>query len=72
VVAVTALYDALVSGAAGERIGRDDAIVLLREHPATFRNDVLEALSRLVRQRRDAGARRRRRDTADQEAAGAA
>ena len=72
VVAVAALYDALVSGVAGTRVGRDEAIALLREHPATFRTDVLEALARLVRQRHDAGARRRRKDAGGAEAAGAA
>ena len=72
VVAVAALYDGLVSGAAAARTGRDEAIDLLRDHPATFRADVLDALSRFVRQRPDAGARRRRRDDGEEEAAGAA
>ncbi len=72
VVAVAAMYDGLVAGSGADRIGRDEAITMLREHPATFRLDVVEALSRLVSQRRDAGARRRRRDVDDEEAAGAA
>ena len=72
VVAAAALYDALLSGPASERIGRDEAVTHLREHPATFRTDVLDALARRVRQRRDAGARRRRRDAREEAAEGAA
>jgi hypothetical protein len=69
---VAALYDELVSGAGAARTGRDEAIDLLRDHPATFRADVLDALSGFVRQRPDAGARRRRHDDGEEEAAGAA
>ena len=64
-------YDELVSGKGRHRVGRADAIDRLRLDPATFRENVLDALAEVVHQRRDPG-RRRRRDDAVEEARGAA
>jgi diguanylate cyclase (GGDEF)-like protein len=71
IVAVANAYDELNSGLGGPRVGRRDALDRLREHPATYRSDVLDALAAAVHQRRDAGRRRRQTDAVE-EARGAA
>ncbi len=71
IVAAANGYDELTTGAASRRGGRREALASLREHPATFRADVLTALSRAVNERRDPGRRRRQNDAAE-EARGAA
>ena len=75
VVAVVALYDALITGStptAEQPLGRDAAVEELRRHPATFRADVLDALAGVVRHRGDVGRRRRRNERRGGEAQGAA
>ena len=71
VLAVANAYDELVSGAAGDRHGRADAISALRDDPATYRSDVLSALAAVVDGRADQGRRRRAADD-DLEERGAA
>jgi len=71
VVGVANAYDELVSGMSGPRLGRSEALACLRDAPATYRGDVLDALAQTVGQRRDVGRRRRAAD-APQEARGAA
>ncbi|MCV0402247.1 MAG: GAF domain-containing protein [Chloroflexi bacterium] len=68
VIAAASAYDELVAGGS---MGRSDAMQRLREHPATFRSDVLAALAATVDDHADAGRRRRSGDRPD-EARGAA
>ena len=72
VIGVANAYDELLAGMGGPRVGRADAIAALRTDPATWRNDVLDALAAAVSQRPDAGRRRRGSDVAAREARGAA
>jgi hypothetical protein len=62
VLAVAGAYDALVSGVAGPRVGRADAMAAVRSDPATYRSDVLNALAAVVDDRGDQGRRRRATD----------
>ena len=71
IIAAANGYDELTTGATPRRRGRREALEALREHPATFRADVLAALARTVNERRDPGRRRRQTD-ASQEERGAA
>ncbi len=59
VIGVANLYDELTAGGA---TGRRDAIDALKQHPATFRHDVLAALAATVDIQPDAGRRRRASD----------
>jgi diguanylate cyclase (GGDEF)-like protein/excisionase family DNA binding protein len=75
VVAAAVLYDALVTestGPADRTMGRDEALDVLRRHPATIRREVLDALAGVVRHRPDIGRRRRRPERPASEARGAA
>ena len=72
VIAAARAYDAAVSASSGRRLGRREALDMLRNDPATYRADVLEALGRVVGGVPDAGRRRRAGDAHDQEALGAA
>ena len=65
-------YDELVSGATGQRVGRAEAMVMLRASPAGYRRDVLETLAAIVEEREDVGRRRRRSDARAGEERGAA
>lgn len=71
VIGAAKSYDELVSATRRPRIGRAEAMEVLRVASATWRTDVLTALSELVAERPDRGRRRRRADSA-QEARGAA
>ena len=71
VIGVANAYDELVAEPGGRGLGRADALRALRKDPATWRNDVLDALGAAVHERRDAGRRRREAD-AEREARGAA
>ena len=64
-------YDELVSGA-GKRVGRAEAMTMLRASPAGYRRNVLDALAAVVAERGDVGRRRRRSDTRTEEERGAA
>jgi hypothetical protein len=72
VIAVARAYDAAVSASSGRRLGRREALDMLRDDPATYRADVLEALGGVVGGVPDAGRRRRAGDAHDEEARGAA
>lgn len=72
VVALANAYDLLVTGLAGRRLGRHDALDQLRADPATYRSDALDALARVVNARPDAGKRRRGSDAPSEEDRGAA
>jgi diguanylate cyclase (GGDEF)-like protein/excisionase family DNA binding protein len=65
-------YDELVSGGTGPRVGRAEAMAMLRASPAGYRRDVLDALAAVVEERADAGRRRRRSDAQTKEERGAA
>ncbi|MGH2427740.1 MAG: GAF domain-containing protein [Candidatus Limnocylindria bacterium] len=66
VIAVANGYDELTAGVGTRRVGRSGALARLHAHPATFRQDVLEALAAVVAHRTDAGRRRRQSDAPDQ------
>ncbi|HET9417300.1 MAG TPA: GAF domain-containing protein [Candidatus Limnocylindria bacterium] len=72
VIGVANAYDHSVTGDAGQRVGRAEALASLRRDPATWRSEVIDALASAVSQRQDAGRRRRGNDVAIQEAHGAA
>ena len=72
VIAVARAYDAAVTSAGDRRLGRREALEKLRTDPATFRQDVLDALGRVVGAADDAGRRRRAEDAMREEARGAA
>jgi diguanylate cyclase (GGDEF)-like protein/excisionase family DNA binding protein len=65
-------YDELVSGGTGTRVGRAEAMSMLRASPAGYRRDVLETLAAIVAERGDVGRRRRRTDDRTEEERGAA
>ncbi len=69
-IGVANAYDELVAGTGHARVGRNEALEVLRRDPATWRVDVLDALAATVRERRGAGRRRRQADA--REARGAA
>jgi diguanylate cyclase (GGDEF)-like protein/excisionase family DNA binding protein len=71
VVGAANAYDELVAEAGGRGLGRSEALQALRQDPATWRDDVLDALAVAVHERRDAGRRRREAD-GSHEARGAA
>jgi diguanylate cyclase (GGDEF)-like protein/excisionase family DNA binding protein len=60
-------YDELVSGGTGTRVGRAEAMAMLRSAPAGYRRDVLAALAATIEERGDVGRRRRRSDTRKEE-----
>jgi hypothetical protein len=72
VIAVARAYDAAVSASSERRLGRREALSMLRDDPATYRADVIEAMARVVGGNADAGRRRRAGDAPDEEARGAA
>ena len=72
VIGAANAYDELLSGMGRPRVGRSVALSRLRNDPAGYRSDVLEALAASVEQRRDVGRRRRAGDAAAQEERGAA
>jgi diguanylate cyclase (GGDEF)-like protein len=72
IIGVANAYDHLVTGVGRLRAGRAEALAELRLDPATWRQDVLDALAATVNQRRTDGRRRRRGDAAGREARGAA
>ena len=72
VIGVADAYDTLVAGVGRPRVGRRDAIAALRADTASWRPEVVEALTGVVNQRRDPGRRRRGSDTAAVEDRGAA
>jgi diguanylate cyclase (GGDEF)-like protein/excisionase family DNA binding protein len=72
VIGVANAYDELVAGVGRSRVGRSQALALLRRDPATWRSEVVDALAGTVAQRRDAGRRRRASDASEREARGAA
>jgi diguanylate cyclase (GGDEF)-like protein/excisionase family DNA binding protein len=65
-------YDELVSGGTGARVGRAEAMKMLRASPAGYRRDVLTTLAVAVEERGDVGRRRRRSDSQTEEERGAA
>jgi hypothetical protein len=65
-------YDELVSGGTGRRVGRTEAMRMLRSSPAGYRRDVLGTLAAAVEERGDVGRRRRRSDPRTEEERGAA
>jgi diguanylate cyclase (GGDEF)-like protein/excisionase family DNA binding protein len=71
VVGVANAYDELVAGVGRPRVGRSEALSRIRNDPAGFRPEVLDALATSVEGGVDAGRRRRRTDV-DEEARGAA
>jgi diguanylate cyclase (GGDEF)-like protein/excisionase family DNA binding protein len=62
IIGVANAYDELVVGTDGPRLGRSDAMAALRDDPATYRSDVLNALAAVVDERLDRGRRRRAAD----------
>jgi diguanylate cyclase (GGDEF)-like protein/excisionase family DNA binding protein len=72
VIGAANAYDELLSGMGHPRVGRSVALSRLRNHPAGYRPDVLDALATIVEQRRDVGRRRRAGDAATGEERGAA
>jgi hypothetical protein len=64
-------YDDLVAGG-GDRVGRAEAMAMLRASPSGYRRDVLDALAGIVEERGDRGRRRRRADMQAEEERGAA
>ena len=72
VIGVADAYDTLVAGVGRPRVGRNDAIAALRSDTASWHAEVVEALTVVVNQRRDAGLRRRGSDAAATEDRGAA
>jgi diguanylate cyclase (GGDEF)-like protein/excisionase family DNA binding protein len=58
-IGVANAYDELVAGIGGRRHGRSAALAAMRQDPATYRSDVLNALAAVVDERADQGRRRR-------------
>ncbi len=72
IIGVANAYDELVAAVGRTRVGRAEALEMLRRDPTTWRTDVIDALAHAVAHRGDAGRRRRLTDTSEQEARGAA
>jgi diguanylate cyclase (GGDEF)-like protein len=62
VIGVANAYDDLATADGGRRHGRSSAIAAIRQDPATYRSDVLNALAAAVDDRADQGRRRRADD----------
>ncbi len=71
VIGAANAYDELVTGVGRARRGRASAMAEVRNDPATFRSDVLNALASIVEEHPDEGRRRRAADR-ENEARGAA
>ena len=62
VLGVANAYDVLVSRSGRRRVGRADAMAMIRVDPASYRSDVLAALAAVIEDRADQGRRRRAAD----------